>query len=106
MEQSLILSISREELMNLISEAVSEGLVQFTKEQDKNKLNLPDLATKEDLVKLFHVSKGTINNWDKKGLIPRIKTDRGVRYRRDDIENALSAGNLKKYGRTKVISKV
>ena len=55
----------------------------------------PDLLTRQDLLKIFNVSKRTLINWEKAGSLKPVKMPgkRLVRYKAEDIEE-IANGSL------------
>jgi hypothetical protein len=59
-------------------------------------LLMNDFLKKSGVAKLVDVSIRTIENWTKNGLLPCLKINGVVRYRRADVENALEAFIVKR----------
>lgn len=52
---------------------------------------MSDFIKKSDVAKIGSVSIRTVENWTKNGLLPYLKIGGVIRYRRDDVEEALAA---------------
>lgn len=99
MKQEFILhSTSKEELTNLIAEAIKSELASFNPIQ-KDYSN--KLYTRKEVSKLLDISLPTLNEWTKNGTIRayRIGNSKNIRYREKDIQNALIEIRTLKYAR-------
>lgn len=49
------------------------------------------LLTLEEVSKILHVSKGTLRNWDKKGILKAVRIgEKGERrYRKEDVDKII-----------------
>lgn len=56
-----------------------------------NICTMSDFIKKSDVAKIGSVSIRTVENWTKNGLLPYLKIRGVVRYRRQDVEDALEA---------------
>lgn len=52
---------------------------------------MSDFMTKSDVAKMVGVSVRTVENWGKNGILSPLKIGGIVRYRRQDVEDALAA---------------
>jgi len=83
MEQGFYLSgLSKEELLDLIKQAVKEG----TKEE-YNKLSTDKLLTQDEASKFLSASKTTLIDWAKKGKISPTRVGGRIYYRKSDLLN-------------------
>jgi len=56
-----------------------------------------DLLTTEQVAKVFGVHRTTIRRWTEMGLLPALKTTHWyVRYRRQDVEQLLNSGDVRR----------
>lgn len=65
--------------------------------------NLPSLLRIEDLTKFFGVSRQTIYNWIRGGILKSVKIGRLVYFKVDDVKKLLNifdnnTGFIKKFG--------
>lgn len=89
MNQILFNSMTIEELKNEISLAVQKEIQSLI--IPANSTNSPDdLLTRKDVAKMFGVSLPTLNEWTKTGKVQGYRISSRVRYKRSEIENALS----------------
>lgn len=52
--------------------------------------DLPQLMTMSEVAKVFRVSPSTVHRWGRDGVLPAIVRGGVVRFRRQDIEEALT----------------
>jgi DNA-binding transcriptional MerR regulator len=52
---------------------------------------MSDFIKKSDVARIASVSIRTVENWQKNGLLPYMRIRGVVRYRRQDVEDALEA---------------
>lgn len=98
MTQDIILhSTPKSELKDLIAETVRE---QFSTFFDKKE---PDtrLRTRKEVCEMLGISLPTLHSWTKDGVIKAYRVGSSVRYKMDDIENALENIKSIKYNRYK-----
>jgi len=50
-----------------------------------------ELLTKEDVMKVLQVSRGTIDNMRAKGELPYVRVGAGVRFRQEDVGAYISS---------------
>lgn len=81
----VLISITKEELQSIIAEAVKEQLSTFFAKKPKDER----LRTRKEVAKLLNVSLPTLHTWTKDGVINAIRIGDSVRYRLEDIEDAL-----------------
>jgi excisionase family DNA binding protein len=98
MNNNFILSpIPLTELESAIAKTVEQIL-------DKRLTNQPEpdrdeLITRDETAQLLRVTLPTLHNWTKQGLIPHYKISSRVRYKRAEVMNLFTSGNLKKFRR-------
>jgi len=99
MQETLLISISRDELKQLIQEAVNDSnrIVEIhnTTADDK-------FVNIGDLTRIFKVSKTTINNWKNLGKIPYYKIGRLVYFKESEVIGSMKRINFsdrRPYGR-------
>ncbi len=56
-----------------------------------NIYTMSDFIKKSDVARIASVSIRTVENWQKNGLLPYMRIRGVVRYRRQDVEDALEA---------------
>ena len=87
--KSITLTISGADLISF-----AETLVKDTAQEVKQAIqaeNKPDeLLTRQQVAEMLGVTLTTLFHWNNKGILPTIKIGNKVRYRRSDVEKALS----------------
>ena len=56
--------------------------------------NLPNLLRIEDLTKFFGVSRQTIHNWVRGGILKSVKIGHLVYFKSSDVENFINRNDL------------
>jgi len=82
-----VIQLTSVELKELISDAVSKEL-EILKEQ----LKLPkpeEYLTREEVMKLFKISKGTLDNWVKSGRFIKYGLGGRVYFKHSEVEQAM-----------------
>lgn len=84
------LVVNAKDLRDLLDGAMKFAM-QTIKERDE-----PEYYTREEICELLHVSKPTLHNYRKKGLVPEpIKVDGGrVLFNKVDVHQAISSGKI------------
>ncbi len=83
----MFFSISEPELKNLLRETVLEVITEnLPNQQPKQGI---ELLTRQDVSELLGVSLVTLNQWTKDGQIKAHRIGSRVRYRIEDVEDAL-----------------
>lgn len=90
MERLLFTTISVDELTSLIQQSVRD---EFSKidNQKSTKLNDNELITIDDVVKIFRISKVTLHDWKKKGILPYYRISRRVYFKLSELDELLEA---------------
>lgn len=96
MDTRYILISTKDELKELIAETVKEQLTEFF-----NKEKAPDnrLLSRKEVATLLGVSLPTLHRWTLDGTIKAFRVGRSVRYKMNDIEQALKNIQGIKYSR-------
>lgn len=68
-KQVLQITISVDQLRELISEETKKVVDQFKKEESGK--DLPEWMTQKEVAKFYGVSRQTVHNWEKENLIKR-----------------------------------
>jgi predicted DNA-binding transcriptional regulator AlpA len=91
MDKVTLISITVDELKELIREAVREELSAREQKPDEKMLSINEVC------KMFHpsVTRATVHNWSKRGLLKKYYIGRSVRFKYSEIMEA--AKHLKKY---------
>ncbi len=89
-------SSSRSELKGLIAETVKEQLSEFF---NKGKESDNRLLSRKEVAKLLGVSLPTLHRWTMDGTIKAFRVGRSVRYKMNDVEDALKNIQGIKYAR-------
>jgi len=56
---------------------------------------LPDYLTRKEVAKILKVSLVTLSDWNKKGVLKPYRLGNLIRYKRDEIDQALISINSK-----------
>lgn len=88
MNKVIMTTLTPEELKELIESAVEKGVKNYTESQNTEKEE-SQFLTKEEAAKYLKVSVGTLDNWNKSGILKWKKVGAMVRYRVADINEAL-----------------
>lgn len=84
MQEQSFFSIPIEELRNLIKQAIKEEVTGLVDQQQYE-----PLIKTEEACKLLGVTKVTLLDWRKKGLVPFLKLNSRVYYKRSELLAAL-----------------
>jgi excisionase family DNA binding protein len=87
--QITLISITLDELKNLIKEAVREELEAREQKEDEKMLSVSEVST------LFGVTKATVYNWTTEGKLSKYKVGGKVFWKYSEVMEA--AKQLKKY---------
>jgi hypothetical protein len=77
--------ISRDELKELITEAVSKAFDEVNKDTFTDR----DLMTRKETAQFLNVSLVSLNIWSKKGIIQPYAIEGRVFFKKSEIESAL-----------------
>ena len=95
MENNILISISLEEFEAIQKGWIREVLDEKTTSSEKS----TDYLTRKETSELLKVSLPTLHFWTKKGIIKAYRINSRIRYKRGDIEEALSEVQSIKYRR-------
>jgi ribosomal protein L24 len=93
MQSISLLSVTPEELRSLIVEAVSSVMENHQTPPSPREENEAYL-TREQTAAALHVSKLTLRNHEKRGILKPHRIGRRVLYSRTEIDAVLAAGRL------------
>jgi len=86
--QTVLISLSIEELKTLIADSLSTGLQTYhSTEPEKQEEPLLKI---EDICSLFNVSKVTIHDWKRKGILPFYRISRKIYFKKNEVIDALT----------------
>jgi excisionase family DNA binding protein len=88
MNQRVTIDLSLDEFKNGIQECVSVELTILLNSENGKKL-YPQMLSVKELTEMLRVSKVTILNWTKQGVIKGTKIERRVFYKKQDLEECL-----------------
>ncbi len=83
MEEKLIVTLTTGELENLIDRVISKRLPQDTAPVATDPL--PELLTRDQAAQFLGVSKGSIDNYSRVGLLRKRYLGRLPRFHRDEL---------------------
>jgi len=89
MKQTILFSVSPEELASIVEEAV-KVVIENSKKADEQVDN-EERITRQELSERYKLSVGTIHNYMKSGDLPFEKVGHKTLFRKEDIENFLQA---------------
>jgi hypothetical protein len=81
--------ISRDDLKELITEAVAKAFDEVNKDTFTDK----DLMTRKETAQFLNVSLVSLNIWSKKGIIQPYAIEGRVFFKRSEVESALKQKN-------------
>ena len=96
MQQQILITISIDEMEAIIVKNVNKALEAHgltagaIGTNDENQF-----LTKDEAAKIIKVSVGSIDNWTKAGILKATRIGSMVRYKREDINEALNRRNKK-----------
>ena len=76
---------TKQELKDIFKETFQE----IISNKQTKKSNNTDLLDSQEVASIFKVSKGTINNWRKKGILKSYSIGRRRRFKQDEVYEAL-----------------
>lgn len=98
MENIILTQISIAELKNLISEVLRTELKNLNDSQPEKETT--ELITRLQTAKILNVSLPTLNDWTKKGIIKGYRIGSRVRYKKNEVFEALKLVDKIKYQRS------
>lgn len=96
MQNIILHSTPKDELANLFREVLQSELASFKPTQESTSNNL---YTRKEVAKLLDISLNTLNEWTKDGTIKAHRIGTRVRYKEEDVQNALKEVKTHKYAR-------
>jgi excisionase family DNA binding protein len=100
MKQQIFSTYSDSELSTIISNAVESTISRLLKSQQKD----PELLTRMQVTQILGISLPTLDEYTKIGLIPAFRIGTRIRYKKEDVYNALNDLSKIKHQRKAVIS--
>lgn len=96
MSNIILHSTPKEELVNLFREVLQTELANIKPQQEEisNKFH-----TRKEVAKILDVSLSTLHEWTKEGIIKAHRIGTRVRYKDEDVQNALKEVKTRKYSR-------
>ena len=98
MENIILSQIPISDLKDFISEAVKTGLQNLSNSQPEKETT--ELVTRLQTAKILNVSLPTLNDWTKKGIIKGYRIGSRVRYKKNEVFEALKQVHTLKFRRT------
>ena len=98
MDKEIVLT-SQENLKGLIAETVAETLKEFFSKETKAD---NQLYSRIETANLLKVSLPTLNSWTKSGVISAYRIGNSVKYKSEDVNNALQKVQTIKYQRDRI----
>lgn len=88
MQEQIFYNLQPEELRTLIKSAVTEALAGHQSSQQQQP-EPEELLRVNQLAEFLHVSKVTIHNWKRKGLIPFHRLSNKVFFKKSEVISSL-----------------
>lgn len=98
MKDIILHSTTKEELAELMREVVQSELASLKPHQENNSTTF---YTRKDVAKMLNISLPTLSEWTKDGTITAHRIGSRVRYKHEDIQQALKEINTLKFSRRK-----
>ena len=102
MAKEILLS-TPDELKALISETVRGELTTFFCKEEKSENRL---RTRKEVAEMLGISLVTLSSWTKEGIIKAVRIGNSIRYKIEDVEQALRDIRSIKYSRGRTIINV
>ena len=95
MEQILITVYQKEDLKNLIAESLQQVLKEKSIEDKKRLEEKEEILVTEDIQRILKVSRVTIYNWKKKGILPYYRMGNRVYFKKSEVFGLLEVKRRK-----------
>lgn len=89
-------STTREQLADLMREVVQTELASL---RPQSSTSTDELLTRKEVAEMLSISLPTLHEWTKEGTIKAYRIGRAIRYKHDDVQNALTEIRSIKYKR-------
>lgn len=89
MEQIILTSTTKKELISEITISVLSGISDLLNESREKDLNSKEFLTSKETESLLKISSVTRWNWTNSGILKSQKIGTRLRYRKDDVLKAL-----------------
>lgn len=88
---TVIYQFTREEFPQLVDYIANHAVTQFLEQYQQTATPTPTISggglmSVAEVCECLHVTKQTLNNWDKMNYLSKVKVGRRVLYRREDVE--------------------
>lgn len=91
MEQTIFIQLTKNELLEIISNEVKNALSEKPKEAR--------YYTREEVCDLLHITKGCLHNYMRQGRLKALKLGGRTLFDANEIDKAIERKELLKYGR-------
>lgn len=98
MKEIILHSTTKEEFVDLMRAVIQSELASFKPHQENNTTTF---YTRKDVAKMLNISLPTLSEWTKDGIITAHRIGSRVRYKYEDIQQALKEINTLKFSRRK-----
>lgn len=89
MDQIILTPTTKQELITEITESILAGFSALMKESREEELNSKEWLTARDTERFLKISNVTRWNWTRGGILKSYKVGSRIRYRKDEVLNAL-----------------
>ena len=89
-------STTKEQLADMMREVVQTELANLIPQSN---ISSDELLTRKQVAEMLSISLPTLHEWTKEGTIKAYRIGRAVRYKHDDVQNALKEISSIKYKR-------
>jgi len=91
-DKTYLISISKEELKSIVRDSIKETLRNFNANPQTAENKNPDslnLLTIKDVMRLFQISRVTVNTWCNKAYLKPYKINGSVYFKKEEINTVL-----------------
>jgi excisionase family DNA binding protein len=99
MENQIFLSIPLDEFKTIQKNCIKEVMTEINQETSSLKTDLPELLTRKQTAKHLGISLVTLYHWTKDGKLQSYSIGDRIRYKRDEVLQALQQVKSLKYRR-------
>lgn len=87
--QIILTTYTKDDLIKQITSNVLSGLAVILKESRESDLNAKEWLSSKETETLLKISSVTRWNWSKSGILKSYKIGKNIRYRKDEVLQAL-----------------
>ena len=95
-DQIILTQVTKDDLISQITNNVLKGLASILKESRESDLNAKEWLSSKETESLLKISSVTRWNWSNNGILKSYKIGNRIRYRKDEVLQALLSIETKK----------